>query len=160
MEHAKHIIRAVLLLVLVAVLFVVVRDFAIPGDFGTHGTPGKYRLASVAEYAEQGPMHGALGACADCHDEEAQAVSAGKHASVSCEVCHAPLGGHVRDDEKIADMPVNRSHKLCGWCHERLTARPKGFPQVVLPDHVVENGGEMSEEVCLECHDNAHNPSE
>ena len=30
MEHAKHIIRAVLVLILIAVAFVVVRHFAIP----------------------------------------------------------------------------------------------------------------------------------
>jgi hypothetical protein len=166
MEHAKHIIRAVLLLVLVATVFVVARDFATPEGFGSHGTHNKFRLGSVAEYAAQKPMHGAPGACAGAchaHDNQVATVSGGKHASVQCEVCHAPLyareSEHVKAGEKVADMPMRRSHTLCGWCHERLAARPEKFPQVVLVEHVTEKGEEMSENVCLECHD-AHNPSE
>jgi hypothetical protein len=156
MEHAKHIIRAVLLLLVSTAVFVVVRHFAIPESYGAHGP---YRFDSVAEFAAQSPVHGPPGACTDCHDDEAETVSGGKHGSVSCEVCHAPLGNHVRDGEKFADMPARRSYTLCGLCHRRLAARPKDFPQVVLMDHVREKGGDMSETACLECHD-AHNPSE
>ncbi len=162
MEHSKHIIRAVLLLVLVAAVFVVGRDLAIPKDFGSHGTHNRFRLGSVAEYREQQPKHGAPGACAGAchaHDDQVATVTGGKHASVCCEVCHEPLGDHVKAGAKTADMPVQRSHTLCGWCHQRLAARPAKFPQVVLAEHVTEKGEEMSENVCLECH-NAHNPSE
>jgi hypothetical protein len=156
MEHAKHIIRAVLLLVMIGIVFVLVRHFAIPETFGMYG---HYRAASIAEHADRILIHGAPGACAQCHDEQAEAASEGKHGSVSCEVCHAPLGSHIEADEKVADMPVNRTTRLCGWCHQRLVSRPKDFPQVNLSDHVIEKGGEPAEAVCLECHD-AHNPSE
>lgn len=156
MEHAKHIIRAVLLLVLIAVAFVVVRHFALPETFGMHG---HYRFRSVAEHVARPPFYGAPGVCAECHDEEAETWSAGAHRSVSCEVCHAPLGTHVEADEQVAPMRVQPSYSLCGRCHQRLAARPKEFPQVALSDHVAENGEEMTERVCLECHD-AHNPSE
>ena len=156
MEHAKHIIRAVLLLLLVAVVFVLVRHFAIPETFGAYG---HYRFGNVAEHAAVNPIHGASGACADCHDQEAEVLSDGKHHSVSCEVCHAPLGTHVVGDEQVAEMPVHRSYLLCARCHHRLAARPKDFPQVVLTEHVTEAGAEMTETVCSECHD-AHNPGE
>ena len=156
MEHAKHIIRAVLVLILIAVAFVFVRHFAIPGTFGEYG---HYRYANVAEHAAKVPVHGAPGACADCHDEEAEAHTDGSHSSVSCELCHAPLGTHVEADQRVAPMPVQPSYELCGRCHQRLIARPNDFPQVVLSDHVTEKGAKMSERICLECHD-AHNPSE
>lgn len=156
MEHTKHIVRAVLLLVLIAVVFVIGRHFAIPESFGDYG---HYRSDSVAEYAAQNPVHGAPGACAECHDEQSEALTEGKHASVSCEVCHGPLSRHVEADEMVAEMPVHRSYKLCGWCHQRLASRPKDFPQVTFPDHVTEQNVKMTEAVCLECHD-AHNPSE
>ncbi len=156
MEHTKHIIRAVLLLAVIAVLFVLVRHFVYPRSFGVYGA---YRYDSVAEHTVPSPVHGARGACADCHDEEADSHAGGKHASVSCEACHGPLSFHVRGDEHVAPMPVQRSNKLCGTCHQYLVSRPKEFPQVVLTDHVSEKGGDMSEAVCLECHD-AHNPSE
>ena len=54
--------------------------------------------------------------------------------------------------EPSAEMPVRRSHALCALCHERLAARPKEFPQVVLSDHVADGGAEMTESVCSECH--------
>ncbi|MHC4413757.1 MAG: cytochrome C [Planctomycetota bacterium] len=155
MEHAKHIIRAVLLLVAAAVAFVVVRHFMIPESFGEHG---HYRFGSVADYAGKEPVHGARVSCAGCHDEEAGTVSDGKHDPVACEVCHGPLATHVRGGERIAEMPVRRTHSLCGWCHERLVARPKKFPQVDMRTHVADKGGEMIEGICLECHD-AHDPT-
>lgn len=145
-----------MLVVVIGVLFVLVRHFVYPASFGQYG---HYRYDSVAEYRVLSPLHGAPGACADCHDEEAEAHAGGPHVSVSCEVCHGPLGNHIRGDEHVAPMPVQRSIKLCGMCHQYLLARPKEFPQVVLADHVIEKGGEMSEAACLECHD-AHNPSE
>ncbi len=156
MEHAKHIIRAVLLIVIGLLVFVVGRHFAIPESFGMYGS---YRFDSVAEFTSDAPVHGAPGACAACHDEEAETLSGGKHSTVSCEVCHGPLGAHVRDNDWFAEMPVRRSHALCALCHERLAARPKEFPQVVLSDHVADGGAEMSESVCSECH-HAHNPIE
>ncbi len=156
MEHAKHIIRAVLLLLMIAVLFVLVRHFVYPKSFGAYG---HYRFDSVAEYAAQQPLHGAPDGCRECHDEAARTNAGGKHASVSCEVCHGPRGIHVSGDARTAAMPVVRSTPLCGWCHQRLVARGSNFPQVDLTDHVIERGGQPSETACLECHD-AHNPGE
>ncbi len=143
-------------MVLAAVAFILVRHFLYPETFGMYG---HFRYASVAEFASIAPRHGAPEACDACHDEQAEARAAGKHSSVSCEVCHGPLAGHVEGDAWAATMPVQRSNDLCAWCHERLTARPKQFPQIVTSAHVTEKGAEMTEEVCLECHD-AHNPSE
>jgi len=154
MEHAKHIVRAVLILVVVATTFVFVRSLATPRSFGMYGA---YRFDSVAEYAAAEPVHGAPGACAECHEEQTKALSGGKHASVSCEVCHAPLAGHVTNGEQVGPMPVRRSFSLCANCHQRLTARPKDFPQVVLAEHLATSGSTLSEGVCLECH-KAHDP--
>ncbi len=156
MEHAKHIARAVLLLVLACVAFIMVRHFMVPQSFGK---AGPYRFDSVAEHASRDLFHGSPGACAECHDEQADLASQGRHGSVPCEVCHAPLGAHVKGGEWVATMPAQRSHNLCARCHERLVARPKAFPQVVLVEHVTEQGAVMSEDVCWECHEDAHNPT-
>ncbi len=166
MEHTKHIMRAVLLLLVVAVAFVVVRHFAIPESFG--GAHGHYRLASVAEFVAQAPVHGARGACAACHEDEAESIAAGPHSSVSCELCHAPLNALLEDGnfhlsadgEYQVAMPKNRSYKLCAWCHHKLEARPADFPQVVLHEHVAEGDFELKDDVCLQCHENPHDPSE
>ncbi len=163
MEHAKHIVRAVLLLVVVVLTLIVARHFAIPKSFGLYGA---YRYDNVAEHAALSPVHGAPDACVHCHEEQAEARSEGKqsddeigHSSVSCEVCHAPLAGHVEGTEWTAKMPVLKKNSLCLRCHERLDARPKDFPQVVLSEHLEGQDVALSEGVCLECH-NAHNPYE
>lgn len=156
MEHAKHIIRAVLLLVLAAVGFVLVRHFAYPNSFGRFG---HYRFDNVAEHASKELEHGAPGVCNDCHADEAKKKAEGKHVSVSCELCHGPLSVHVKADAKVGEMPVDRSVKLCGYCHQRLDARRSDFPQVVLASHALEKGAPTAETACLECH-NAHKPNE
>ncbi len=145
-----------MLLAAFAMVFVLARHFAIPQSFGEYG---HYRAGSVAEYVEQELVHGAPNACAECHDEESELHADGKHAAVSCEVCHGPLYPHVTNGEVIAPMPVNRTARWCAVCHQQLVARPQTFPQVVIPGHVIERNAEMSDSVCLECHD-AHQPIE
>ena len=163
MEHTKHIVRAVLLLVVIVLTLIVVRHFAIPKSYGLHGA---YRYDSVGEFAAQSPVHGATDACVDCHEEQAEARSQGKqsdneigHSAVSCEVCHAPLASHIEGAEPVAEMRVLRTNSLCLRCHQHLEARPEDFPQVVLAEHLEGMDVELSEGVCLECH-NAHNPNE
>jgi hypothetical protein len=73
---------------------------------------------------------------------------------VSCEVCHAPLGKHVKAGDVIAAMPVDRSVGLCAYCHRKIDGRPAGFPQIV-PDKHVEGG--LGPKGCLDCHD-PHSP--
>ena len=156
MEHSKHIIRAVLLLIAAVVVFVVVRHFLIPASYGEYGS---FRGRSIAEFAAKTPRHGGPESCVECHEDQVVWVSEEEHRSISCEVCHGPVAAHAVGGEKIADMPMHPTNALCAWCHQRLDARPKTFPQIVFLDHVTEKGGELTEGVCLECHD-AHNPIE
>jgi len=156
MEHSKHIIRAVLLLIVIAVVFVVVRHFLVPRSFGDHG---HYRSDSIAEIADRPLAHGGPESCVECHAEDAEWVLDEEHGSVSCQVCHAPLATHAAGGEKTADMTVHRTTALCAWCHQRLAARPATFPQVVLIEHLTSKGAELAEGICLECHD-AHDPVE
>ncbi len=156
MEHSKHIIRAVLLVIVIAVVFVIVRHVLVPGSYGDYGP---FRGDSLAEFAARTPVHGGPGACVECHADEADFVSEEEHGSISCEACHAPLATHAAAGEKTADMAVHRTTALCAWCHQRLVARPATFPQVILVEHVTDKGGELAEGICLECHD-AHDPTE
>jgi hypothetical protein len=157
MEHTKHIIRFVLLLILAALVFVVVRHFLVPSSFGDYG---HYRSDNIAEIAARPLAHGGPGACVECHADDAAWVAEEEHKSVACEVCHAPLATHVAGGEKIADMPMRQTVELCAWCHQRLAARPETFPQVDLVEHVTEKGGVFAEQICWECHEYAHDPLE
>lgn len=152
MEPSRHVFRALLLLLIVIVVVGLGRTVLVPSSYGDYGP---FRFDNVAEQARaRPPLHGGVASCAGCHAERATKLAAGAHARVSCEVCHAPLGVHVREGAKVADMRVDRSYGLCARCHRKLDGRPAKFPQVVLEQHVQ---GALGPEICLDCHD-PHGP--
>ena len=155
MEHTKHIWRVALILAAMGILGVSVRQLLIPKSFGATGF---YRYDSLGEFMSAQPVHGNETACTACHTETADAKAEGGHASVSCEVCHAPLATHAQGEEKTGDMAINRSHKVCAYCHQKLRARPDSIAQIDLTEHlgdadVLEPGEDIPEGVCTVCHD-------
>ena len=156
MEHARHVFRVIFVLLLALVAFVLGRSWLVPKSFGMYGS---YRFDNVAEQAAiRSPVHAGAAACAECHDDKSKKIGAGVHKRVSCEICHGPLGIHVRDGELLADMPIDRSFTLCARCHRKILGRPEKFPQVVLEQHVQQMGpAKLEGKVCLDCHD-PHSP--
>jgi hypothetical protein len=157
MEHARHVFRVLFVLLLVVVAVIVGRTLLVPSSYGMYGP---YRFDNVAEQASaRTPMHAGARACAECHEEKAKPHAKGSHRTVSCEVCHGPLGAHVKDGELIAKPTVERSFKLCAYCHRKILGRPAGFKQVVLDQHVheVSPDAKVEGKICLECHD-PHSP--
>jgi hypothetical protein len=125
----------------------------------TWGEFGPYRGAAVAEHRDKPIRHGGNDSCEMCHDVEFADHRAGVHISIQCELCHGPVAAHVNieEGEVLAEMPVRRSRELCELCHRRLEARPSDFPQVDVREHVIENGGELTDDACFGCHD-PHSP--
>lgn len=160
MEHTKHLWRAILILIAVLVAGTVTRHFMIPASFGQ---AGPYRYDALQDLRAKAPVHGSQTACQSCHTDVWETNLSGKHASVSCEVCHAPVTFHADGEQKIADMPSNREANLCADCHETLAAKPDDMPQVNLMEHLISleaapEDGIIQEGTCLVCHD-VHNPS-
>ncbi len=152
MEHARHVFRAALLLVIVIAVVSLGRGLLAPRSYGLYGP---YRFDNVAEQANvRPPRHAGAASCGACHKKRLDEQLAGAHKHVSCEVCHAPLASHASGGAKVAAMPVDRSFTLCARCHRRLVGRPAGFPQVDLEQHVQ---GKLEGGVCLDCH-NPHSP--
>ncbi len=152
MEHARHVFRVALLLVVVVAAVFLGRGFLVPRSYGLYGP---YRYDNVAEQAAiRKPSHAGAQSCSGCHPGEFQKRGAGSHKAVSCEVCHAPLAVHVADGKPIGAMPIDRSFTLCARCHRKILGRPEKFPQVVLEQHVQ---GPLESKVCLDCHD-PHTP--
>jgi hypothetical protein len=157
MEHARHVFRVLVVLLLAVVAVVLGRALLIPRSYGLYGA---YRFDNVAEQASaRAPLHAGAASCAECHGERATALAKGAHRAVSCEVCHAPLGLHVKAGDVVAPMRVDRSFTACARCHRRIDGRPAAFPQVVLEQHVKEQHAEgpLGGKICLDCHD-AHSP--
>ena len=156
LAHTKHVFRAAILLLVVLIVMVLGRSLFVPDTWGEFGP---YRGAAVAEHRDKPIRHGGNDSCAMCHDVESADHIAGAHATVKCELCHGPVAAHVdlEEGELLAEMPIRRSRDLCELCHRRLEARPSDFPQVNVREHVIENGGELTDDACFACHD-PHSP--
>jgi len=145
-KDAGHLIRPALLLLVGLAVFMVVRAAVVPKGFGKlgHYRPGYLEVArsKPIRYAGQD-------VCVTCHDSEAAARAAGKHAKVSCEICHGPLANHADDPGALKPKLPNVA-TLCARCHEKDPAKPRTFPQVVTAEH----SGGMA---CNDCH-KPHNP--
>jgi hypothetical protein len=153
MEHARHVFRVALVLVAVLAAVFLTRGLLVPKSYGLYGP---YRYDNVREQMNiRPPAYAGAAACAECHADEAKKRSAGAHRTVNCEVCHAPLGFHVKADGAIVAPPIDRSFTLCARCHRKILGRPAKFPQVDLEQHV---GGAVEGRVCLQCHD-PHSPT-
>jgi hypothetical protein len=144
LTHAKHVFRAAILLLAVLIAMILGRSLFVPETWGEFGP---YRGAAVAEHRDKPIRHGGNDSCEMCHDVEFADHRAGVHISIQCELC----------GEVLAEMPLRRSRELCELCHRRLEARPGDFPQVDVREHVIENGGELTDDACFGCHD-PHSP--
>lgn len=152
MEHARHVFRVALALLVVLALAAVARALLVPKSYGLYGP---YRYDNVREQMNvRAPVHRGAEACGACHRDEFARRASGGHRTVSCEVCHGPLALHVKDDGTVEPPALDRSYGLCARCHRKVLGRPATFPQVVLEEHV---SSPLEGKVCLSCHD-PHSP--
>ena len=155
-EHKKHVFRIFLLLGVVIVTALIVRIFLVPESFGRYG---HYRADDLIEQAARPVRHGGNDSCGACHEAIKTLHDKGPHLPVPCEDCHDALAAHIKDGKKFADMPrVKSVTRLCARCHRDLVARRDDFPRVNLEKHVKDQGVELSDQVCFDCH-NPHNPA-
>ena len=146
LRDSAHLVRPALVLLGVLAIFLVVRSVIIPKAFGQYGhyRPGALDLVRQHKIAFAGQD-----TCVMCHDDQAKARAAGKHAHVACEACHGALAQHADDPEAhVPKLPAVAD--LCRRCHEKDAAKPRNFPQVATAEH----SGGMA---CNTCHQ-PHNP--
>ena len=141
-----HLLRPALVLIAALGAFLVVRAAVIPKDFGKYG---HYRPGALDLVRSRPIRYAGQDTCVVCHDDEAKARAAGKHAHVACEACHGPLAAHADDPTSVTPNLPDVAN-LCRRCHEKDAAKPKTFPQVVTAEH---SGGAL----CNSCHQ-PHSP--
>ncbi len=158
MKHAKHIIRALLLIIVIFVFAELSRQFMRPESFGEREY---YWAIALQEAMEKPARHADRALCgsAECHADIAETHGEGTHTVIDCQICHALLENHGDRDRDPTVMPIDRSPDLCLRCHERLAARPSTFKQIGFIEHMRElEMPEVREEgLCVECHD-PHGP--
>lgn len=145
-KDSEHLLRLAGLFTAGALLFLAARAALIPAGFGEYG---HYRAGSLQDNRNKPLRFAGSAVCADCHDEAAQTVKAGKHAGVRCQACHGPLLAHT-DDPVAAAAHRPDPLGLCPVCHEKNVAKPRGFPQVDTREHAAGSS-------CIDCH-TAHSP--
>lgn len=145
-RDSAHLIRPALVLLAGLGLFLMVRAAVVPKSFGKYG---HYRAAALDMIRAHKISYAGQDTCVLCHDDEAKARAAGRHAHVSCEACHGPQAQHANDPSAVKPKLPDVAN-LCRRCHEKDAAKPQGFPQVVTAEH-------SQGMLCNACHQ-PHNP--
>ncbi len=168
MEHTKHLWRAILILVILAVGYLLGRGFLVPESFGKYGY---YRGDNLQEQMNiRVPKHGTgVESCGFCHQDRVENIAKTPHRVINCETCHAPLRMHVEYDsienflknpynyDRTAAMPIYSAQELCIKCHDYQLAKPEDYTTIVVVEHLEGWGVELGPNVCFECHD-PHDP--
>ncbi len=140
-RDAEHLFRLVLLFAAGLLLFLLVRALLVPVGFGELG---HFRSGAIDDNRGRPLRYAGRAACAECHDDAASELAAGRHARIGCESCHGPLAAHAADPDAAAAM-LPEATPLCVRCHEANLARPAGHPQVEPREHA--DGS-----ACADCH--------
>ncbi len=142
-QQIRHLLAPVAVIIIV---YVVVRQLFVPAGFGLYG---HYRAPSLIENAAVQTKYTGSEVCAECHEAVVTDKKAGYHRGVACEACHGPAFTHTEDPENVKPQ-IPKGRAQCLLCHEYLSARPTGFPQVVSESH-------NPVKPCVSCHQ-PHNP--
>ena len=141
-RHYDHVLRVLGLFAAGFVVFLIVRHFMIPADFGLYGF---YRAGALADAAKaQAPLYAGEAVCLDCHSDVGTLRKDTRHAKVRCEACHGPLAQHASGDVAVKPPALN-PRLLCLRCHTTQAGLPAGFPHVVSGDHA-------GDAPCTDCH--------
>jgi ABC-type nickel/cobalt efflux system permease component RcnA len=130
-RDAGHLLRPLLVLLAGIAIFLALRRAVIPQAFGKFG---HYRPAALDSIRARPIHYAGESECLACHDEQATVRSKGKHAHVSCEACHGPQSAHASDPGSVVPQKIEVAN-LCRFCHEKDSAKPQAFPQVVTAEH-------------------------
>ncbi len=138
--------RLSVIFILVISALVIVRYLLIPPTFGKLG---HYRARALEDAKALPVKYAGREACLECHDDVGDALGKSYHRGLSCEVCHGPGAKHVKSEGDV-ELVVPGKRKDCLRCHQFLSSRPTGFPQVDPLQH-------NPVKPCITCHD-PHEP--
>jgi hypothetical protein len=143
-----QVVRLAVLAVAGLGAFVILRESFIPETFGDLG---HYRASAVADAASKEIRYAGSQACADCHEDQVKVKGRSDHRTLACEVCHGPAASHTQDPESLRPAVPRERGEACLYCHDYLSSRPTGFPQIIESQH-------NPLDPCISCHD-PHDPT-
>lgn len=140
-KDSAHLIRLAAVFLLGFLVFIALRAAVIPKSFGQYG---HYRGDALRELTSRPIAYAGHETCEGCHPDVLDIKSKGVHAHVNCESCHGASAKHSEDPTGVQALKPDVS-TLCARCHEANIAKPAGFPQIRMKDHM---GGPP----CNTCH--------
>jgi hypothetical protein len=140
-----HVFRVAGLFAVALVLFVVLRWWFIPSDFGVYGF---FRAGALEDNRAHPLVYAGRAACVDCHADVVEARRASRHEPIGCESCHGPQAAHAAGED-VPVPPKPDSRTTCIRCHAMRAGKPARFPQVDAADHAPEGP-------CTACHQPHH----
>ena len=157
----NHVFRPLIVFLCLVALALVFRFFYVPKDFGSHKNGymyGWYRTGNIEDWKKVAVKYQGSEYCKDCHSENYESIMMSPHAIIQCENCHGPAGtpeGILHfDQDKRAQLPIERSRKLCLRCHAKLLYPTSGRNDIRGIDPEKHN----ADIECVSCH-NPHKPS-
>jgi predicted CXXCH cytochrome family protein len=149
----NHVWRPLYLVLGAIALFLLIRHFLVPRDFGVHGrnfTYGFHRGGNIREWQAMPVKYRGRDSCTECHPENGAANASSRHAAIQCENCHGPAVNHPDNPEKLT---IDTSRDLCLRCHGALPTPGSGRARIKSIDPDSHN----PKTPCSDCH-NPHKP--
>jgi len=147
LRDGNHLLRVAGIFGFGIVVFLLLRAWLVPADFGRYG---HYRAGALADNLARAVRYAGKAACLDCHTDVADSQKGSHHASVSCETCHGALARHA-DNPEIQPAKLDPA-TLCVTCHRATPGRPAKFPQIHPKEH-------SAGAACTSCH-KPHHPEQ
>lgn len=129
-ENVQHVLRVIGLFAGALVVFILLRSWFVPSDFGVEGF---YRAGARVQAQGLPLVYAGEAECITCHTEPDELRKSQRHAGIKCEACHGPLLAHALDSS--VKPTVLDPEKLCLTCHQRAKGKPALIPQIVAASH-------------------------
>lgn len=128
---------------------------------------GHYRWDAIGEIQSQKIVNQNTKVCSECHNDIFNLHEKDAHYNVPCVDCHGAGNLHVafhkggKDAKNITlkQAVLKKEYNLegCLFCHRKLAARPKDFPQVDVEEHFKFLNVTDPKTKCTDCH-SPHEP--
>ena len=150
----SHVWRPLYIIIGVVVLILVVREFAVPNDFGIYerGFMYGFHRKSDEDYWKAFKVKYSFVSdyCQDCHSDK-YSIMKTPHAIIHCENCHGPVLDHPSAPPKLT---IDKRRELCLRCHATLPYPTSERAKIRGIDPLNHNPGIE----CSTCH-NPHMPN-
>lgn len=164
MKDSRHVVLIYSFVGGILLLVIGASAFLRPDSFGVHG---HYRWNAMGDVLAQPVKAPGTANCAPCHPGILHLHGKDAHNGVPCVDCHGAGADHIafHAGDSVATgisavaarMPKEYQLEGCLYCHRRLNARPRDFPQVDKDEHYRFLRVTDASTPCISCH-NPHEP--